>query len=495
MIRFEQALEQCLDEIAAGRLDVDACLARFPEHAAKLRPHLIAAATVAARAGAIAPDAAFAERARERFLVASGERLAQTLGAVEPEPAFAERARERFMIASGQRLREAYDIEPSPSFFASARVKLLMAAHKLRKERTAPAQSRPWHGRTAARFAAAGAAALVMLIGASTYTVAEAASALPGDFLYPVKLETERVRLALAFGEDAKRDVRLELAEERGEEIERLAQKGRIIGPGELDRLTKQTEPLIEAAGDGDWDTNDLAKLQAVTQKQKTLLQEVAPHVQPGAEEQLAKAQEVSRTGVIVASGAIARNPETPPQVVTPSVRLAGEDETPTDTPQATPTATTTGTPDGSTTATSSPEATATSADSLTVDRTPLGEGLGVTWVRLAVADLTALIPSPEDGWHIAGINVAAGPAPAPTLVRLSNRDGTSLITLNPRNGDMYWFIVRGGVFDEIQMRVAQSDGSILVVDRDVIFAAYGSAAEIPLYVMQSIRVAPRPTE
>jgi hypothetical protein len=310
--------------------------------------------------------------------------------------------------------------------------------------------------------------------------------------LYPVKLETERVRLALAFGEDAKREVRLALAEERAEEIEKLAQRGRIIGPGALERLADQTEPLVQAADEGNWDTDDLEKLQEVTQKQKALLQSVAPRVESGAEDQLAKAQEVSRTGVIVAAGEIARRPETPPQVVTPNVPLAATGETPTDTdtPEASPTATGT---DGSPTSTPSPQPTPTPGDGLSVDTTPIGEGLGVSWMRLAVGDLTALIPSEKDGWHISGINVAAGPAPAPTLVQLSNVDGTSLITLNPRNGDMYWFVLRNGVFDEVQMRVLQVDGTILVVDPDVLNAAYGASADIPLFVMKSIRVAPAP--
>ena len=65
-----------------------------------------------------------------------------------------------------------------------------------------------------------------------------------------------------------------------------------------------------------------------------------------------------------------------------------------------------------------------------------------------AQARLTTLIPSEADGWHITGINVANGPVSAPTLVKLSNADGTSLITLSPRTGDTYWFILTNGVFD-----------------------------------------------
>ena len=102
MTDFETRLDECLQALSEGRWDLDECLRRYPEDAAALRPLLLAATAFA------------------------------TTHNVEPRPEFAEKARERFLIATGQRISETYDIEPSPSFFAATRVKFLMAAQKLR---------------------------------------------------------------------------------------------------------------------------------------------------------------------------------------------------------------------------------------------------------------------------------------------------------------------------------------------------------------------------
>ena len=115
-------------------------------------------------------------------------------------------------------------------------------------------------------------AAVAIFMGASVYTVATASAALPGDWQYPIKLETERVRVALAFSDEAKRDVKLDIAEERVSEIQQLARRGRIIGPGVLDRLVEQTQPLVDDAREGGWDPDEAARLEAVTEKQQEVL-------------------------------------------------------------------------------------------------------------------------------------------------------------------------------------------------------------------------------
>jgi len=98
---------------------------------------------------------------------------------------------------------------------------------------------------------------------------------------------------------------------------------------------------------------------------------------------------------------------------------------------------------------------------------------------------VTTLIPSPDDGWSMGGI------ATAPVLLHLRNATGTSLIALNTTNGDMYWFINRGDRFDEVQMRIQQADGQVLVADRDYLRAVYGADAEIPLFVLENLQLQP----
>ena len=112
-------------------------------------------------------------------------------------------------------------------------------------------------------------------------------------------------------------------------------------------------------------------------------------------------------------------------------------------------------------------------------------------WIRLAVTNISALIPSAKDGWHIAGGDYSS---PSPTLVHLSNVDGTSLIILNAVNGDMWWYQAVDGKFQETDMRVAQKDGSTLLIDPAVLHGIYGTLADIPLYVLNSIVVTPPAT-
>ncbi len=467
MTEFERLLDECLEALREGRWSIDECIEHYPAYAAALRPRLLTAATVAHAC------------------------------AVQPRPEFAAAARERFLVATGQHLREALDLEPSLSFFAAARVRFLMAAHRMKRETVARRRRLPrlvfGH-----RALAGSAAALLLVLSFSTYTVASASSALPGDWRYPIKLETERVRLALAFSESDRRDVRLDIAEERAREIQELARKGRIIGAGELTRLVKQTQPLASDASAGGWDASELARLQAVAEKQKQVLRQVAPQVAPAAKDQLVQAVDVSTEALRISSVELVHKDA--PLVLTPTNPLK-----PTPQPQATPTpaaatpsssASAPLTPGASPTAVSaaaSPTGVATAPPSqISLSRTPVDAGLGVTWMRLRVGSLTALIPSEKDGWHIAGVNVADGPQPAPVLVHLSNADGTSLITLNPRNGDMYWYLAHDGRFDEIQMRITQG-GQTLVIDPDVLHAAYGSQADIPLFVLASITLEPPP--
>ena len=457
MTEFEARLSECLEALREGRWDIAECLRRYPEHADALRPHLLAAAAVL-----------------------------RTYAASEPGADFARAARERFLIASGQRLQEAFDVEPEPSFFAAARVRFLMAAQRMRLAETRQRGRLVPFVETHFRAMASAAAVLVLGLSFSTYTVASASNALPGDWQYPVKLQTERVRLALAFSDDARRDVQLDRVEERAREIEQLTRRGRIIGPGVLDRLVDHTQPLVDDAN-SDWATEDLARLQAVAAREQVALKLAKPQVEPEAEVQLAAAQDVSEKAVAASNEILSVRTDVPPRVVTPSVPLD----------QATPEPSETASPDASSTpdlsATAIATATATPGG-VQVGRTPEITRGGITWIRLATGRFTTLIPSPEDGWTIAGIGPGEGSANAPSVLRLSNVNGTALITLNPRTGDMWWFVAHNGRFDEVQMRLKRNDGSIVVADRDYLRQVYGDAVTVPLYVLDNIEVEEPPT-
>ncbi|MDD5467182.1 MAG: hypothetical protein PHS96_05210 [Anaerolineales bacterium] len=67
MIRFERALEDCLDSLVSGRASLDECLARYPQHAARLRP-LLEAARGVGRGSSVHPSPSFKQSSRARLM-------------------------------------------------------------------------------------------------------------------------------------------------------------------------------------------------------------------------------------------------------------------------------------------------------------------------------------------------------------------------------------------------------------------------------------------
>lgn len=467
MSEFAARLHECLEALIEGRWDLDECLRMYPEHAAELRPMLLAA---------IATSQSFA---------------------AEPRPEFASAARERFLVATGQRLRETMDVEPSPTFFAAARVRFLMRAQKMNLGEKAKAPWRvPVFG-SPFRALATGMAAIVVLLGFSTYTVASASAAIPGDWQYPVKLQTERVRLALAFSDGSERNIKLDIAEERVNEIEEMSNRGKIIGPGVLDRLVEQTQPLVNDVKSGNWDASDAARLQEIARKQRRVLKDASAQAQvaPEAAPQLQAAEAVSKDGVAAATSVLFNDPQRRPMVVTPVVEVK-----PTQTeapiiialPTATPTAAST--PDGQ------PSATVTAAvptavtipsdgEDITINPKAAAERGGVKYYELRSGRLNMLVPGAESGWYLDSTEDKI----SPTLLRYARVDGSAFIVMSKLTGDLYWFVQHNGTFDEVQMRVTKN-GVVLIADRDVVSAAYGDLADVPLFVLDSIVLLPEAT-
>lgn len=63
---LETILDACVSQIEAGSASVDECLARYPEHAAQLKP-LLNAATKLVRARDVMPDPSYKARARTQL--------------------------------------------------------------------------------------------------------------------------------------------------------------------------------------------------------------------------------------------------------------------------------------------------------------------------------------------------------------------------------------------------------------------------------------------
>lgn len=464
MSEFETRLHECLEALSQGRWNLDECLRRYPEHADELRAHLVAASTLAH---------AYQATPREEWASA---------------------ARERFLIATGQRLQEAMDLEPEPSFFAAARVRFLLAAQRLRMEGATARRPRrlPVFGSPMRAFGAA-AASVVLFLGFSAYTVSTASAALPGDWRYPIKLQTERVRLALAITDAQERAVRLDIAEERVEEIEELAYKGRIIPPGALDRLVKNTEPLIEDASEGRLDREDAARLQEMSVRTTQVLSAASSQVDPSASDKLVAAQDVTKEALAVTRALAVADPDRPPVVVAaPNVV-----ETPTHEPTAAPT----DVPDEPT-AQPSPQASPepgdtpaaedglTPTDDVIIASAPIIDFPGVTLYVLQAGRLVINAPGPGSGWYIEN-------APAtgvPPLLTFKTQDQSSIVVVSTLTGDLYWFYspARNGRYDEIQLRVTR-DGQAYEAAAESLRDLYGAAAEVPIYMLQSVRLLEAP--
>ena len=165
MARLEDIFNECYERILQGE-SFESCLRRYPEHAAELEPMLRTALGFTWRASTVQPRPEFRYWARVRLQQAQ-------LHARQPKQV------------------------QKPGLFSWQRA-----------------------------WAMALVAILVILLTGGG-TVAAAADALPDQPLYPVKLATERIRLAFAFSESQKAEIYTQLALTRAEEIEAMARGGK----------------------------------------------------------------------------------------------------------------------------------------------------------------------------------------------------------------------------------------------------------------------------
>jgi len=180
--RFEDILNDCIDRIVAGE-SLEQCLARYPEHVPRLEP-LVRVAVAAHRTSS--------------------------------------------------------DIRPGDDFRARARYQMRALLND--RKQKAPSRSVPVLG-WLPRWAAAVIIAVVVVLGAGSGTVMAASNSLPGDFLYPVKMATERVRLAFSFSDEGTADLHARFAEERAEEMARLVETNRAE---KLQEVMKRLQDHLE---------------------------------------------------------------------------------------------------------------------------------------------------------------------------------------------------------------------------------------------------------
>jgi hypothetical protein len=393
---FEEILAECLEAVTAGRRTVEECLSLYPQWSDRLEPLL--------RLGLRLGDASFPE----------------------PDPSFRQAARERFLSATQARAAQPQQ----PRRLLPALPALPQWRWHLPRVRLAFEAPSDWR-RVATTMTAA---LLVGFFGFSTFVVASSGDSLPGDWRYSVKRLTERTRLAFTFGDDARRDYRISLAEERLHEVQELAGQERHISESVLNQLVDSTEPLVQALEPDSVPTDQIERITDLTAQQQDVLDSVAPLVEDNAVEELEEAMVVSSEGhekaVQALAAAVQQNPEWIPRLSTPGATTtptpgAGASPTAEGTPGLTPTPEATPGEGGIASPTAGPEATQTpgeatpepppptatpSAPAREVVFLPEDTAGGITWNLITVGDFS--LRTPADGeaeWAVSYLTGSGG--------------------------------------------------------------------------------------
>ena len=166
---FNDILDQCLESLLITGGTVELCLEQFPAQADELRPLL------------------------ETFIAG----------------------------------REAVEIQPSPEFRDKARNQLQAAFQDIKTEKNQSFFSFNWLKQP--QWATAAIALVILIAGGGAVTAA--GGSMPGQALYPVKIVSEQVQLALTFSTLGKAELHAQLADKRVTEIVYLADNNR---PGEI---------------------------------------------------------------------------------------------------------------------------------------------------------------------------------------------------------------------------------------------------------------------
>lgn len=198
-------------------------------------------------------------------------------------------------------------VPPPPGGLAAGRKRLLEAATR-RQARPAALLPRQ---RFVLRFAAALAALLLATFAVGGGVAWAASESLPGQALYPLKLEMENVQLALAQTSQAQVELALRFADERVEEMEALAGSG-AVPAGTAERLELHLQYALRRAAEAPPEETPglLARIAERTQAQVRTLERIRQSAGNGAMAQLEHAWRVCNEGNQAAAAGLA-DPQT----------------------------------------------------------------------------------------------------------------------------------------------------------------------------------------
>ena len=241
---YEQLLERCLQEVARTG-DAEAVLAHYPQHADRLRPLLqVALATSQMYADVPAPP---------RGLAAGRRRLLETA------------AQQRVQAPATRTL--SHNTERKP------KMQLLFAT----------------------KIVSAVLAVVVSLSAVGGGAAVAANGSIPGDVLYPVKLTSEDVRMALASAPAGQVALALQFADQRVAEIRAMVGRERQVPETVVTRMEQHvSQAMNQAARASDEEMPGLLeRIMQRTQAQAQALEQLRARAQEQNQAQLEEAERI----------------------------------------------------------------------------------------------------------------------------------------------------------------------------------------------------------
>jgi len=359
---FEQLLDECLSQLNSGVTDLETILARYPEEADRLRPLLRVARAV-----------------RET-----------------PQPV------------------------PSPAAKAVGRQRLLVAAARKRQQREAARRGMRryldelaaflnWVGQSSQpvrRAAVLVVAVLMMMVVTGVGVTQVAARSLPDTPLYPIKLASERIQLALASSPAERARLHITFGERRLQEAQALARSGRPLNTA-LAEMVQQNKKVFGALTQVPEEERGplLESLIALTQAERRALSQIKSSLSTSDQAAIAEALALSAEDQARAEEA-RRNPKlveliptSLPPTLTPFVPTATATLLPTATLTAAPVEVvpTVELPEKPPKLTATAMPTKTPAPGLTATRLPIGEQPSAVTPTVANTN-TPVVPTPTPG-------------------------------------------------------------------------------------------------
>ncbi|MCK4471727.1 MAG: hypothetical protein KAW49_08060, partial [Anaerolineae bacterium] len=224
-VSFDQLLERCLQKMARTG-DIEASLRRYPQYADRLHPLLEMAQATRRYYEAVPEAPGGLAVGRERLLAVAAQQRARGVSVTSATRTTTTRTKGRKM-------------------------KLVLATRLV----------------TVLLAVVVGTAALGGGI------VWAAGDSLPGDLLYPVKLATEDVRLALASAPADQVDLALWLTEERAEEVQALVAAGRLVPDETVVRMEQHVERALAQAARASDDEEMAGLLTCIAERTRTQAQ------------------------------------------------------------------------------------------------------------------------------------------------------------------------------------------------------------------------------